>query len=293
LDDAVTLLGHAGPKVAAGIFLLLLAVETLYPLRRRKRERAGRYVVNFVLTAAAFAVGTFVVRRTALLLAYSGESSGFGLLRLFDMPFGARLVAGFLLMDLTFYYWHRANHEVGLLWRFHNVHHVDQDLDVTTSFRFHFVEVLYSTGFRAAQVWLLGVSPLTYAAYELVFTCETAFHHSNLRLPVGVERLINKVIVTPRMHGIHHSAVKDETNSNYSVVFRWWDALHGTLRLGVRQSDITIGVPAYQGLEDNRVLGLAALPFADQRDYWRFPNGYESLTRGPEGAGRQRSLMLE
>jgi len=293
MDETVVALGQMGPKAVAGVFLLLLAVETIFPLRKRKRERAGRYFVNFALTMAAFVVGTFVVRRTALMLAYSGEQSGFGLLRLVDLPVGAQFAAGFLLMDLTFYYWHRANHEVGILWRFHNVHHVDQDLDVTTSFRFHFVEVLYSTCFRAAQVGILGVSPLTYAAYELIFTCETAFHHSNLRFPLGVERIINKIIVTPRMHGIHHSAVKDETNSNYSVIFRWWDALHGTLRLGVRQPDIVIGVPAYQAPADNRVWSLIVMPFAGQREYWAFANGYASLTRGPEGANRQDRLMLE
>ena len=86
-------------------------------------------------------------------------------------------------MDLTFYYWHQANHQVRWMWRFHSVHHVDPDLDVATSFRFHLVEVLYSAAFRAAQVGLGGVPLGLCAAYELAFQCETMFHHSNVRLP--------------------------------------------------------------------------------------------------------------
>ena len=122
-------------------------------------------------------------------------------------------------MDLTFYYWHRLNHLRPLLWRFHNVHHVDPDMDVTTSFRFHLGEVLYSTLFRLLQVGLMGVSPLTYLLYEFIFNCATMFHHSNVRLPLAWERLLNRVFVTPRMHGVHHSALGPETNSNYSVIF--------------------------------------------------------------------------
>jgi len=191
------------------------------------------------------------------------------------LPYAAEFVAGFLLMDLTFYYWHRANHVFPFFWRFHNVHHVDQDLDVSTSFRFHFGEVLYSLGFRTLQVYLIGISLFTYLVYELIFQCATMFHHSNVRLPITFERWLNKIIVTPRMHGIHHSIVKDETNSNYSVIFRWWDLIHGTLRLNVKQSDVVIGVPAYLDPDDNKLLNLLILPFRKQRGYWRLPDGKE------------------
>jgi sterol desaturase/sphingolipid hydroxylase (fatty acid hydroxylase superfamily) len=212
------------------------------------------------------------------------------LLRIIPLPFTAEFILGFLLMDLTFYYWHRANHSIPFFWRFHNVHHVDPDLDVSTSFRFHFGEVLYSLGFRALQVYLLGISLLTYLVYELVFQCATMFHHSNVRLPITVERWLNKIIVTPRMHGIHHSIVKDETNSNFSVIFRWWDLMHGTLRLQVKQSDVVIGVPAYLEPQDNKFLNLLILPFRKQREYWRLSSG-----RQPERelAGGAKYILLQ
>jgi sterol desaturase/sphingolipid hydroxylase (fatty acid hydroxylase superfamily) len=194
-------------------------------------------------------------------------------------------------MDLTFYYWHWANHRICLLWRFHNVHHIDPDMDVSTSFRFHFVEILYSTAFRVLQVFVLGIAPLTYVVYETIFACCTMFHHSNVRLPLQLERLMNKVIVTPRMHGIHHSVVKGETNSNYSVIFRWWDLLHRTLILNIPQSLIRIGVPGYQQIKDNRLWTLLGMPFFKQKNYWEFVDG--SSPQSNQNKDAKVTTMLE
>jgi sterol desaturase/sphingolipid hydroxylase (fatty acid hydroxylase superfamily) len=259
--------------IIVAVFLALLMIETRFSLRQGKRSKIERVLINVGVSALALATGAYVVAPVALRLASWTSESPFGLLRLLSLPFTAEFILGFLLMDLTFYYWHRANHSIAFFWRFHNVHHVDPDLDVSTSFRFHFGEVLYSLGFKALQVYLIGISLLTYLVYELIFQCATMFHHSNVRLPITVERCLNKVIVTPRMHGIHHSIVKDETNSNYSVIFRWWDLMHGTLRLNVKQSDVVIGVPAYVHPEDNKFLNLLVLPFRKQREYWRLPDG--------------------
>jgi sterol desaturase/sphingolipid hydroxylase (fatty acid hydroxylase superfamily) len=276
--------------VLTGVFFLLMSVEMIFPLRRRKRSWLRRVVINGCLTAVAFIVGTFIVRTVSLSLSNWTSAHGFGMLNVFKLPFAVQFVAGFLLMDLTFYYWHRLNHSVPLLWRFHNVHHIDPDMDVTTSFRFHFVEIFYSTGFRVVQVGLIGVAPLTYVVYEVCFQCGTMFHHSNTRLPLRLERILNMLIVTPRMHGVHHSTVKDETNSNYSVIFRWWDPLHRSLRLGVRQADIDIGVPAYQEAADNRLWNLISLPFRRQREHWRLPGG--TITqRDPSERSSQNMLM--
>jgi sterol desaturase/sphingolipid hydroxylase (fatty acid hydroxylase superfamily) len=261
--------------VIAAVFIALLLLETGFPLRRTKGSKAKRFVINVGVSAIALAIGAYVVGPTALRLSAQSSEIPFGLLHLFPLPFAAEFILGFFLLDLSFYYWHRANHAFPFLWRFHNVHHVDPDLDVSTSFRFHFGEVFFSLGFRGLQVYLLGISVRTYLFYELAFQCATLFHHSNVRLPINIERALNSIIVTPRMHGIHHSIVKGETNSNYSVIFRWWDLMHGTLRLKVKQSDVVIGVPAYLAPQDNGFLNLLILPVRKQRDYWRLPNGQE------------------
>jgi sterol desaturase/sphingolipid hydroxylase (fatty acid hydroxylase superfamily) len=261
---------------AIGLVLLvglLFAVERLAALRRSSRPLLGRLLVNAGVSTLAFAVAMLLVRPAALAALQWATDIPFGLIHIVPMPEPARFVVAFLLMDVTFYWWHVVNHRIPFLWRFHNVHHIDPDLDVSTAFRFHFVEVALSAAFRIAQVAAIGLSAWMFAVYELVFQANTAFHHSNVRLPIRLERLLNVFLVTPRMHGIHHSEVREETNSNYSVVFSWWDRLHRTIRLNIPQSDIVIGVPGYARRTDNGLWHGLLLPFRRQRDYWRRSDG--------------------
>jgi sterol desaturase/sphingolipid hydroxylase (fatty acid hydroxylase superfamily) len=246
--------------------------------------------MNAIVTGLSYAAGAAVVRPVALGIAAWSEAHTFGFLAWLPLPSWVQFALGFLAMDLTFYWWHRANHVYPLLWRFHNVHHIDPDMDVTTSFRFHFAETLYSTAFRIVQVGLVGITPLVYLVYELVFNVATMFHHSNLRLPLDLEQTLNKVFVTPRMHGVHHSAVGPETNSNYSVVFRWWDYLYQSLRLNIPQQDIVIGVPGYLLPGDNRLVRLIAMPFIQQKPYWRWPSGKAALR--PKGEVSEPRVMV-
>jgi sterol desaturase/sphingolipid hydroxylase (fatty acid hydroxylase superfamily) len=142
------------------------------------------------------------------------------------------------------------------------------------------------------QVSLIGVSFGTFAVYEIVFQAGTLFHHSNIRLPLGVERLLNKVIVTPRMHGIHHSQVRDETNSNYGVVFCWWDRLHHSIGLNIPQAKLKIGIAGYSSPLDNRLWSTLAMPFVRQRDYWRTPEGRD-VARNPADLTEKPNRLAE
>lgn len=253
------------PLVVAAAYAMLFALERMRPLRKSRRGLGGRLTTNAIMTTLTFLTGAALVRGFALGAAQLSVSSDIGLLRWIPLPTPLRLVAGFLLMDFSFYWWHRANHEIGILWRFHSAHHVDPDLDVTTGFRFHPVEIAYSAPFRVLQVLIIGVSPLLYVTYELFFQLATLFHHSNLHLPIWLERGLNKVVVTPRMHGIHHSQVRKETDSNYSTIFRWWDYLQKTLYLCVPQSWINIGVSGYDSPEANRTDAVLLMPFRRQK----------------------------
>jgi sterol desaturase/sphingolipid hydroxylase (fatty acid hydroxylase superfamily) len=193
----------------------------------------------------------------------------FGLFNWMPLPLWAELPVAFLLLDFTFYYWHRLNHRWSLLWRFHNVHHIDADLDVSTSIRFHFGEMALSAIFRVLQLGLLGVSPATFLLFEVSFAMATMFHHSNWHLPFRLESLLNRVFVTPRMHTIHHSIVERETDSNFSTIFSWWDRLNVTFRAFEPQAKTVIGVPAYQDRADQTLSAALLLPFRKQRDYWK------------------------
>jgi sterol desaturase/sphingolipid hydroxylase (fatty acid hydroxylase superfamily) len=260
--------------ILASLYLAFFLIERIVPLRQARAPLPGRLLVNFGVSAAAFATAFALVRSASDRTLEWTDVSGFGLLQWLDLPAVAEFAIAFLLLDLTFYYWHVANHRFSLLWRIHNVHHVDPDLDVSTAFRFHFAEVALSTGFRVLQIALIGPAVLTYAIYEVAFQAGTLFHHSNIRLPEKLERRMNLALVTPRMHGIHHSQVRKETNSNFGVVFSWWDRLHRTLGLDVPQARIVIGIPGYSRDDDNRLSRLFAQPFAPQRDYWKHPDGF-------------------
>ena len=268
------------PLLVIGIFVLLFALEKLFSLRKSTADLLRRLIVNGCISGAAFLVAMTVVRPSALKALNWSAEQPFGLLHFLRLPGWAQFVVGFLLLDLFFYYWHRLNHKIPFLWRFHNVHHSDPDLDVSTGFRFHFGEVFFSTAFRVVQVSLIGVSLPTFAIYEIIFQSNTLFQHSNLRLPIALERLLNKWLVTPRMHGIHHSQIRCETDSNYGVVFPWWDRAHRTLGLNVAQAEIKIGVPGYASPEDNKLWRTLIIPFVKQRDYWgkqHPPIGHEEI----------------
>jgi sterol desaturase/sphingolipid hydroxylase (fatty acid hydroxylase superfamily) len=233
----------------------------------------GRLLVNLSMSALAFFVAAVLVRPAALATLHWANAKTFGVIYLLPLPPLFAFALSFLLMDLGFYYWHIANHRIPFFWRFHNVHHIDPDLDVSTGFRFHFGEVMMSVAFRVVQVSLIGLSGWAFAAYELVFQANTLFHHSNLRLPIRFERLLNKVLVTPRMHGIHHSQVRRENNSNFGVVFPWWDRVHRTIGLNIPQAEIAIGIAGYSQPQDNKLRNALLMPFRKQRDYWRAPDG--------------------
>jgi sterol desaturase/sphingolipid hydroxylase (fatty acid hydroxylase superfamily) len=273
-----------------GLALLLFVLERFRPLRRRTHGLASRLAVNLVISALVFGVAAVLIRPLVEHLTHWTVDRPFGLVNVAPLSPAVRASIAFLLMDLSFYYWHLANHRVAFLWRFHNVHHIDPDLDVSTALRFHFGEVTLSAAFRVVQVTLIGVSPLAYAIYELAFQAETLFHHSNVRLPIAGERALNLVFVTPRMHGIHHSQVRRENNSNFSVVLSWWDRLHRTVRLNIPQSALEIGIPAYTDAADQGLWNALSMPFRRQRDYWRRPDG--TVVEREEAALQGRSGRL-
>jgi sterol desaturase/sphingolipid hydroxylase (fatty acid hydroxylase superfamily) len=280
------------PLIVAGIFVAFFAVERLFPLRESRAGLWARLVINLTISGLAFLTALIAVKPSALHALHWASQKPFGLLHLTPLPEGVRFVAGFLLLDLSFYYWHVLNHRIPALWRFHNVHHIDPALDVSTGFRFHFGEVLFSTLFRVVQVSLIGMSFATFAVYELVFQANTLFHHSNWRLPIRLERLLNTILVTPRMHGIHHSQVQSEANSNYGVVFCWWDKWHRTIGLNIPQSKVEIGIAGYSAPDDNRLWHALTLPFRKQRDYWRQPDGKTPL-RDLTGLDPKQSRLAE
>lgn len=213
-----------------------------------------------------------------------------GLLQRLPLPPLVRHVGGVILLDYTLYLWHGLLHRVPALWRFHAVHHIDLDLDASTALRFHFGELLASVPYRIAQVVLLGIGPATLATWQRLLFVSVLFHHSGIRLPIALERLVAVFIVTPRMHGIHHSIVREEMDSNWSSGLTVWDLVHGSLRLNVPQQALEIGVAAFREPEDVTLATMIRLPFGPEPDWDCLPGGTDEPRPHAESVGRTTLL---
>jgi sterol desaturase/sphingolipid hydroxylase (fatty acid hydroxylase superfamily) len=263
------------PVVVGGTFLVLTALERHRPLRR-VREAKWRHVSrNIVFAGAAAATVNLLERPIVEPLANVVERRRCGLLYLCRLPRSLHVILAIVLLDYTLYVWHVLTHRVSWLWRFHLVHHVDLDLDASTALRFHAGELALSIPWRAMQIAAIGVPPDALRIWQNLLLLSILFHHSNVELPIDVERLVARLVVTPRIHGIHHSIVPEETDSNWSGGLTVWDYLHGTLRLDVPQQAITIGVPAYPTQADVTLTNSLALPFGAQRPWRVFPGDGE------------------
>jgi sterol desaturase/sphingolipid hydroxylase (fatty acid hydroxylase superfamily) len=278
----IPLMDYVGRPLLAFLFMALLWLQWRFPLRRHYFSVIKRLVRNFVLSIPGFAIIRLAMLPIPLTLAVWAQRQHIGVLNCLPFPGWAAVIATFLLMDYAYWWWHWANHMVPVFWRFHNVHHTDLDLDVSTAARFHFGEMIFSIGFLSLAVLVFGIAPLMLIVFFISFEAATLFHHSNWRLPIKLERILNLIIVTPRMHGIHHSIVQRETNSNWGTIFCCWDKLHRTLRRDVPQDAVTIGVAAYREESELTLGKLFALPFRAQRE-WRLPNG-EIPEREPQPA---------
>ena len=168
------------------------------------------------------------------------------------------IIINIIILDFLIYWWHRANHELPLLWRFHKIHHLDEFLDVTTALRFHFGEVLLSTFFRAIIIIIIDISWMSVICFEILVLFSSAFHHSNIRIPKFLDKLVSKVFVTPSIHGIHHHAKERDTNSNYSTIFSVWDRIF-TARNSLKLTAFNnIGI---EGEKDQPLIHLLIRPF--------------------------------
>jgi sterol desaturase/sphingolipid hydroxylase (fatty acid hydroxylase superfamily) len=253
--------------VATAFLVLLWAGEGLLPFYpqfqegwslkfRHDARNLGLGVANALFTAVGFG-GVF------LALEVWAEGQGFGLLRMLPDAAGwMALLSGLILFDLWMYLWHRANHEIPFLWRFHRMHHSDPAMDVTTGIRFHPGEMVLSSLARLGVLTLLGMSLWQLALYEAVLLPVILFHHSNLRFPRWIDRGLRTVVVTPAMHRVHHSRWQPETDSNYGAILPIWDRIFRTFRLREDPRTIEIGLDGFDGEAWQTLGGLLRTPLA-------------------------------
>jgi len=253
---------------------LLMIFENRFPLRQMKRtDRAQAWVRNIGLGAitevtqrwvAAPLLGAIV---SAAFLRTPFLSTTLDELIPAKMPIAGAGVVSLVLLDGVLYAWHRMNHRIPVLWRFHRVHHADPDMDSTTAIRFHFGEFFFSNLYRAGQITLIGVPPEVLGLFELIVTFAAIFHHSNFRLPARLDRILSACIATPRIHSIHHSVLESETRSNYGSLLLVWDRLHRSLntRRINTVDEIEIGDKPWSEPRFRGLVATLLLPFKRER----------------------------
>lgn len=255
--------------VFAGLFALLAVAETLAPRRERVQPRGSRWTTNWgivIIDAITLRALALAMPLLAVGAALDAQRNGWGLMNALDVPLWAGAVATVLLFDFAIWAQHLVTHKIPLLWRFHRVHHADRDVDVTTAIRFHPVEIALSMLLKIGLVYLLGPPAIGMLLFEIILNGTAMFSHANLKLPQPVDAVLRKVLVTPDMHRVHHSADRREHDSNYGFALSVWDRIFRTY---VAQPEgghagMTAGLQ-WQDERPSRLGWSLALPFRRRR----------------------------
>ena len=245
------------------IFILLALWELLNPRRALGTSKKMRWFNNLVIVLLDTAIVRLLFPLVPMSMALLAQERGWGLFNNLGVPYLLEVTVAVIVLDFVIYLQHVLFHAVPLLWRFHMVHHADLDLDVTSGVRFHPIEIILSMGIKLAAVGSLGLPALAVFIFEILLNGTSMFNHSNVFIPLKLDRIIRLLIVTPDMHRVHHSVILRETDSNYGFILSWWDRLLGTYRAQPAKGHqwMTIGLSRFLDEKRQTLLWLLALPF--------------------------------
>jgi sterol desaturase/sphingolipid hydroxylase (fatty acid hydroxylase superfamily) len=243
------------------IFSAMALWEWRWPRRRPARGRK-RWAGNLGILLVDIVAVRLLVPTAAVGMALLAAEHGWGVLNLLQVPFWPAAAISIVALDLVIYAQHVVFHRVPWLWRVHRMHHADVEIDVTTGVRFHPLEILLSIAIKMAAVLALGAPAAAVVVFEVLLNATAMFNHSNVRLPPRLDHAARLFIVTPQMHEVHHSAERRETDSNFGFNLSWWDRLFGTYyEKSQAGDDVTIGLPAFRGADEIRLLRMLTQPF--------------------------------
>jgi sterol desaturase/sphingolipid hydroxylase (fatty acid hydroxylase superfamily) len=256
--------------IRLGFFLSIFAIIAIWELRAPRRRLTMSKAVRWGNNLGVVVLNTFVIRwlfpAAAVGFATIGTQMGWGVLNYYtyEIPFPIAVLIGVIAMDFVIYLQHVMVHAVPMLWRLHRVHHADPDYDVTTGARFHPLEIILSMLLKFAAIMVIGTPVVAVVIFEVLLNGTAMFNHGNIKLPLGVDRVLRWFVVTPDMHRVHHSVEDDETNSNFGFNLPWWDRLFGTYRDQPRagHEGMTIGIHKFKDPKQVSWLpGMLLLPF--------------------------------
>ncbi len=246
-----------------GILILLAILELVKPRRNLLTSKKLRWFNNLVIVLLDTVIVRMLFPLVPVSMALLTQERGWGLFNHLGAPYLFEAVVAVIVLDFVVYLQHVLFHAIPLLWRFHIMHHVDLDLDVTSGVRFHPIEIILSMGIKLAVVSLLGPPALSVLVFEILLNSTSLFNHSNLFIPLTLDRILRLLIVTPDMHRVHHSVILRETDSNYGFTLSWWDRFLGTYRAQPAKGHQGMTIGHSRFLDDKRqtLLWLLALPF--------------------------------
>ena len=251
--------------VFLGLFAVFAGAEALAPRRPRRCARKQRWITNLSITV----LNTVMLRAMAIgfpLLAVGAAidagHNGTGLFNTVDWPAWLEIVLSVLVLDFAIWLQHLVTHKMPILWRLHRVHHADRDMDVTTAIRFHPIEIGLSMVLKIGLIYALGPHALAVILFEILLNGTALFNHSNLKLPLAVDTVLRRIVITPDMHRVHHSILREEHDSNYGFALSIWDQLMGTYvaQPGAGHDKMEIGLQ-WQDDRPTRLGWSLSLPF--------------------------------
>ena len=267
----MTVLGLSEPVlrlIAFAVIFLTMAVFELVAPRLEREELHGamksrRWFTNLSMVVLSSLVLRVIFPLAAVGTALWAQERGYGLFPFLAVPGWIAGIVAFVLLDFAVWLEHVVSHKIPILWRIHRMHHADKGFDVTTALRFHPLEIVLSMFWKAAVIVALGAPALAVLIFEIVLNGCAMFNHSNVRLPLSVDRIVRLFIVTPDMHRVHHSSYRPETDSNYGFNFPFWDRMFRTYtgqpRLG--HEGMEIGLEYYRDNAPARLVWALMLPF--------------------------------
>jgi len=254
--------------IRLGFFFGVLGIMAVWEMRAPRRtltvSKALRWTNNLALVFLNSMLVRLIFPAAAVGMALFASEHGWGLFNYFQLPVLLAIVLSVVILDFIIYLQHVLVHAIPMLWRLHRVHHADLDFDVTTGARFHPIEILLSMLIKFATIAVLGPPVVAVIIFEVILNATAMFNHSNVRLPLSIDRVLRWFVVTPDMHRVHHSVEDDEANSNFGFSLPWWDRIFGTYRDQPRNGHdgMTIGIRTFRDTKHCGWLhGLLMLPF--------------------------------
>lgn len=246
-----------------GVLGLVALWEICAPRRRSNTSKRRRWIANLSVVVLDSVIVRLLFSAGAVGVALLATERNWGVLNQVNWPLWFEIVLAVVALDFVLYLQHVLFHSVPFFWRFHMMHHSDLDCDVTTGLRFHPVEVVLSMVIKVTAVVVLGVSPLAILCFEVLLNATSMFNHSNVWIPLAIDRTLRWILVTPDMHRIHHSVRHQETNSNFGFNLPWWDRILGTYRVAPVSGhlDMTLGLEQFRDPARLTLTGMLALPF--------------------------------